>query len=159
MRFVAAALEQGRWDHGAAGLLSSAWAHFAGVERDVVLPEPPIRVIGVAGPTLGGSYVTPVVEAMAREVASRGMRVAVVGHGYRARTTSPRVVLDVHDAADVGDEARQLASALHREGVPVVVGRPRARAIARAAALAPLVIVDALLQTKPRPLAHALLVV
>jgi tetraacyldisaccharide-1-P 4'-kinase len=62
------------------------------------------------------------------------------------------------NVADVGDEALMLARELSPVGVPVVVARSRAEAIARAAELAELVIVDGLLQTRPERLACSLLV-
>lgn len=158
MRFVARALEEGRWDSKAARALEAAWSHFARLEREIALPAH-ARIVGIAGPTLGGSYVTPTVQSLARALTARAYDVAVVGHGYRSRRTTPRMVRNDENVAFAGDEARELATALADDAVPVFVGRPRAEAIALAVRHASVVLVDALLQTSPRRLARSLLVV
>lgn len=158
MRFIARALEEGRWGSKTARSLESVWLRFARVEREISLP-PDARIVGIAGPTLGGSYVTPTVQALARALTARAQHVAIVGHGYRSRRTTPRVVRNMESVALVGDEARELATALADDSVPVFVGRPRVDAIALAARRASIVLVDALLQTSPRRLARSLLVV
>lgn len=150
-RAVAALLEWERpWPRwtGLPGLCSAV--------RPVALPAG-LAVVGVGGATLGGSGRTPVAIALAAELARRGCRVAFVAHGYRARL--PAASLRVAPGADVravGDEALLAARAL--EGLaPVVVGRSRASALALAAEVAEVAVVDGLLQSSPVRVAYSLL--
>jgi tetraacyldisaccharide 4'-kinase len=84
------------------------------------------------------------------------MPVAVAARAYRARPGRPRKVTP-HDSPNlVGDEALALVRALG-PGVPVVVAPERAGALHLAAELAPLVIADGLLQTRPRRIALSVL--
>jgi tetraacyldisaccharide 4'-kinase len=73
---------------------------------------------------------TPAVLELARALAARGPKVAVVGHGYRGADATPRVVSDgatIFDTANkAGDEAILLA--LELPGCPVVVGRDKVAA-------------------------------
>ena len=117
------------------------------------------RVLGVGGSTLGGSYKTPFVLALARSLANLGEAVAVAAHGYRASVREPRRVLPSDDARDVGDDALLLARELDELGVPVVVGKPWSAAVALAASLGRVVVVDGLLQASPRRLGWSALVV
>lgn len=138
--------------------LAVVWSHVASPVRDVDLPQS-ARVIGVGGPTLGGSYKTPCVLALALSLAKRGEAVAVAAHGYRARVRAPRRVVPSDDVRDVGDDALSLSRELDEIGVPVVVGRHWDATVALAATKARIVIVDGLLQTSPRRLAWSVLVV
>jgi len=181
---IARALESGAWRSPVADGLSWAWAGVAKPARPVVLPRG-VRVVGVGGPTLGGSYKTPLVVALARAIADRGERVAVVAHGYGARrrvvTSRPgdaRRVSPSDCADDVGDDALLVATALAESGaaavsllrrsdgfvpatnaVAVFTGARRRDALALAATFSPLVLVDGLLQTTPERLALSILVV
>jgi tetraacyldisaccharide 4'-kinase len=143
------ALEGGKWQGPVARVLSRAWGEIA--ERALARPltwPAPLRVVAVGGATLGGSGKTPLAIACARELAERGARVALVGHGYRARLHAPRVVRIDDDLQEVGDEALACARAL--AGVaPVVVGPSRQSAVERAAELAEVVVIDGALQTRP----------
>jgi tetraacyldisaccharide 4'-kinase len=104
--------------------------------------------VAVGGATLGGSGKTPLAVACARELAERGARVALVGHGYRGRLSAARVVRVDDDLREVGDEALACARAL--AGVaPVVVAPNRHSAVKRAAELADVVVIDGVLQTTP----------
>jgi tetraacyldisaccharide 4'-kinase len=147
------ALEQGRPRLLA---LSLVWQRFADPVRPFELP-PGARVIGVGGATLGGSGKTPVTLELARRLAPDG--VAVVASNYRSRVGAARVVSASDPVELVGDEAALLARALAPIGVAVVVGRVRDEAALLAARHAPTVIVDALLQTRPRRLGCSILVV
>jgi tetraacyldisaccharide 4'-kinase len=139
-----------------ARVLSAVWARAADPVRPLELPEA-ARVIGIGGATLGGAGKSVVALELARALAASGERAAVVAPAYPARDRTPRRV-NVDDAvAAPGDEALWLARALHDDGVPVFVGAPRSEAVALAAAAAPIVIVDGLLQARPRRLAWSVL--
>lgn len=153
---VAASLERGTFDGWVARGVARLWARRAEVVRQVVLPEG-VAVIGVGGATLGGSYKTPLVLALARALAERGESCSVVASGYRARLRAARRVRPADSAAEVGDEALWFSRALAPHGVPVVTGPERDAAIRLAASLAPRVLVDSLLQTRPVALALSIL--
>src|SRR5260221_5377530 len=87
-------------------LLASAYGAISrrGVCRPLDIPDR-VPMIGVGGATLGGSGKTPVAIAIARALAARGERVALVGHAYRARPHCARVVAISDDVREVGDEA------------------------------------------------------
>ena len=117
-------------------------------------------MVGVGGATLGGSYKTPLVLALARALAERGERAAVVAHGYGSeRSFEPRCVGPRDSAKSVGDDAFWLFGELSPLGVPVVVGGDRSAALALGASLSPRLIVDGLLQAEPRRLALSVLAV
>lgn len=153
-RRAAQALERGEVAGPVARTLGWLWARVADPVRSVRLP-PGVRVVGVGGATLGGAGKTPLVLALARELA-RTRRVAVVASAYSARVRAPRVVRPSDDARLVGDEALWLARAL--PSVPVVVGKHRSEALALAARDVDLVLVDGVLQSRPERLACSLLV-
>jgi tetraacyldisaccharide 4'-kinase len=137
---------------------SRLWARAANPVRPVALPSR-CRVVGVGGPTLGGSYKTPLVLALARALSERGEAVAVAAHGYRARARAARRVSITDDVREVGDDALLLARALEDADVPVVVGGSREASIELAASLGECVVVDGLLQASPARLDGSLLVV
>ncbi len=103
------------------------------------------KVIVVGNLTVGGTGKTPVVEKIARVLAERGRKVAVLSRGYKskkeplwerlvrtithAKRPPPRVVSDgkqvLLDAATAGDEPYMLAKNLAPLGVCVVVDRDR----------------------------------
>ena len=131
---LAQALERGSLRGPLARALSRAWAGafeagLARVARPLVLP-PQIPVLAVGGATLGGSGKTSLAIACAEQLASQGARVALVGHGFRARPRRARRV-EVDDALpEVGDEALACARSLARFGASasVVVAPCRAEA-------------------------------
>ncbi|HVJ92605.1 MAG TPA: tetraacyldisaccharide 4'-kinase, partial [Labilithrix sp.] len=94
-----------------------------------------LALVCVGGATIGGSGKTRVAIECARELASRGLRVALVGHAYHAAPAWPRVVSPEDALVDVGDEAIVCARALGPWNVPVVVGPTRQAAIDYATAL------------------------
>jgi tetraacyldisaccharide 4'-kinase len=157
---VGRALERGRagstMEHAAEALWSSASAR--GLHRRLQLPAG-AAVVGVGGATLGGAGKTPLCVELARALTAAGAKVAVVGHGYRARAGRAQVVRPADDVATVGDDALLAARALASIGVPVVVSASRQDALDRAARLAEVLLVDGLLQARPQRLAASLLVV
>jgi tetraacyldisaccharide 4'-kinase len=109
---------------------------------------PRTRAIAIGGATIGGSGRTALVLAAARLLSERGARVAIVGHGYRARPLRAHVVSPEDALSTCGDEARMLARALGA-AVPVIVAPTRQEAIARAEERADVVFLDGVLQTSP----------
>jgi tetraacyldisaccharide 4'-kinase len=139
---------------------SAIWevAAARGVRREVDIPQG-LRVVGIGGAVLGGAGKTPVAIALARELARRGERVALVSHAYRAEPGRAREVCGADHPREVGDDALAAARSLERDGVPVIVAPSRSGALERARARgAEVVIVDGLLQARPRPLTDAVLV-
>ena len=117
------------------------------VARPLVLPSR-AAVVTVGGSTLGGSGKTRLALGCVRELAAEGVRVALVGHAYRARPSRARVVTATDALAEVGDEA--LACARELDGVaPVIVAPTRQAAVDLAAELADVIVVDGPLQTAP----------
>ena len=151
------ALETGALDGRLARAAARFWAGHADVVRPLVLPHG-AAVIGVGGSTLGGSHKTPVALALAAALRGRGEALHVVGHGYRARVPCARAVHRGDSARTVGDDAAWLADELRGAGVSVFVG-DRGAALRLAAANATVVIVDGLLQARPRRLSLSLLAV
>lgn len=98
----------GRPWHRLAGLVADAL-----VRRRVASRQPPpddLLVVSVGNLRVGGTGKTPVVLALAHDLASRGLAGGVVVRGYRALEARPRVV--AADDERAGDEARLLASRL-----------------------------------------------
>ena len=87
----------------------------------------PVPVIVVGNIAIGGTGKTPLVAALARELAARGWRPGVVSRGYGrdpGAGDAPVLVSPDADASTVGDEPLLLA----RRGIPVAVGRDRVAA-------------------------------
>jgi tetraacyldisaccharide 4'-kinase len=148
---VARALEEGRLRGPVARGLARIWARVAAGAVVRPVPHPAgVALVTIGGSTLGGSGKTPLAIACARELARAGARVAFVGHAYRARPRRARVVLASDALDEVGDEALVAALELAGDGVPVVVGPTRADAVAHAASMADVLVVDGVLQTRPR---------
>src|SRR5947199_10694187 len=90
---VARDLESGSWRGPLTAIASQAWGAWSA--RSIARPlawRDGARVIAIGGATLGGSGKTPLAIACARSFASRGSRVALVAHGYRASPGEARVV-------------------------------------------------------------------
>jgi tetraacyldisaccharide 4'-kinase len=155
-RRISSSLEAGAWRSPFATKLAELWAMGANPVRAVDLP-PTGRIVAIGGATLGGSYKTPVALALARALVSR-CPVAVVATAYSARVTSPLIVTHDMPAGFVGDEAALFARELGSLGVPVAVARRRSEAIWTVATEGTLVVVDGLLQTRPRRAYRSLLV-
>jgi tetraacyldisaccharide 4'-kinase len=85
------------------------------------------------------------------------MRVALVGHAYRARPGRARVVRPDDDVADVGDDALYAARCLRGTNVDVVVGPNRQSAAMFAARRVRCLVFDGLLQARPARLARSIL--
>jgi len=157
---LARRLEQGITPSPIGRAFASAWATIAAarVARPVALPEG-ARVVGVGGAVLGGAGKTPVAITLARALALEGHPVALIGHGYHARTSSPRRVLPDDPVLLVGDDALCAARALAPTNTPVFVAKRRAEALAFAVRSGKtFLIVDGLLQAAPRRLDDAVLV-
>ncbi|HEX9295427.1 MAG TPA: tetraacyldisaccharide 4'-kinase [Polyangiaceae bacterium] len=155
---IARELESGDARWAGLGLLSAAWgaASARAVCRPLSVP-PGVRAIGVGGATLGGSCKTPFAIALTEALARRGERVALIGHAYRAKPRSARMVLPTDDVYDVGDDALFAARRLAEVGAPVIVAPTRQAAIDWAAREARCLVIDGVLQTRPERLARALL--
>jgi len=156
---VAGWLETGALARGWPAALARLQARFAArtLARPLAIPRG-LTVITVGGATLGGSGKTRVALAVARSLAARGARVALVGHAYRARPERARVVRVDDALAAVGDEALLSARTLGAS-CPVIVARTRQSAIDHAATLADVVILDGPLQLAPVRASLALLAV
>lgn len=153
-RGLAGALERGALGGPLASGLGRIWERLAEPVRELRLPRG-TRVVGVGGATLGGSGKTPLVVALARELAKTA-RVAVVASAYSARVPHARVVVPEDSVRLVGDEALWLSRELS-PAVTVTVGARREMALSLAAERAELVLIDGLLQTRPLRLACSLL--
>jgi tetraacyldisaccharide 4'-kinase len=147
--FTVLALEQ-----AAGALLDRA------VTRRIAAPSR-VQVVAIGGATLGGSGKTPLAIACAAELAASGARVALVGHAYRATPGRPRLVSPRDALDDVGDEALLAARALAPWGAraSVVVAPSRSEAMALAARVADVLVLDGIAQLRPSPAALSILAV
>jgi tetraacyldisaccharide 4'-kinase len=139
-------------------LLARGWetASAQRVSRPLSVPAS-VRAVGIGGSTLGGSNKTPLAMALAQALAERGERVAFVGHAYRARPRTARIVSPADDIRDVGDEALLAARNLVPLDVDVVVGPTRQAAVELAARRASWLVLDGVLQARPDRLSRSLL--
>ena len=80
-------------------------------------------LVSVGNLALGGTGKTPVVMALARDLAAAGLKGAILTRGYGSSLAGPLIV----DPADckAGDEARMMAQVLAGSGWPVVQSRNR----------------------------------
>lgn len=103
----------------------------------------PVPVVSIGNITLGGTGKTPLVIGLARELAARGLRPAVLSRGYGSGRRQPLLVHPHLPVAQVGDEALELAAGLAPLAVPVWVGANRLASAQRAlAAGAQLLLLD-----------------
>ena len=97
------------------------------------------KTVSIGNLHWGGSGKTPTVIAVARGLADRGLRVAVLSRGYRRRDREPRVVSlgegPLASVEQAGDEPVMLAE--QAPGVVVAVGADRRAAAALALERAP----------------------
>ncbi|MEF3366533.1 tetraacyldisaccharide 4'-kinase [Methylocystis sp. 9N] len=94
--------------------LGAIYGRFAGERLSREAPRAPLLAIVVGGLTTGGDGKTPLVLALARLLAARGEKPALLTRGFgRKRETAQPIAVDLnrHQAADVGDEALLLARA------------------------------------------------
>ncbi len=109
------------------------WSRMAGyfpavrISRRSPPPERPF-IVSVGNLSLGGSGKTPVVGRLAADLATGGLRVAILTRGYGSSLTSPQLVTP--DCTGCGDEARLLAAQLSEAGVDVVQSVDRRRGLA-----------------------------
>ena len=139
---------------------AALWALIAarGIARPLRLPAG-VRVFGVGGAVLGGAGKTPLAVAVARALAERGERVALIGHAYRADPGRARIVAIEDAVALVGDDALSSARLLAGSTAKVIVAPSRQSALDHAASLGLRVaVVDGLLQAAPTRLAGSILV-
>ncbi len=92
------------------------------VGRRPAAPGNPV-IVSVGNLALGGTGKTPVVIALARDLAARGHRGCVLTRGFRSPLAGPIEVLPDNPLA--GDEARLLAQTLGPVGWPVVQAKAR----------------------------------
>ncbi len=95
-----------------------------GVKRSKRLPCP---VISVGNITVGGTGKTPLVMALARGLAERGTRVAILTRGYKGKKASGPVASDGQSIflspEESGDEPYLMSKRL--KGTPVLIGKDR----------------------------------
>lgn len=84
--------------------------------------ESALPVVCVGNLTAGGNGKTPLCLFLARELQSRGVRVAILSRGYGGSKRGPVRVTSNDTSLDVGDEPLVMA----RAGFPVYVARARA---------------------------------
>jgi tetraacyldisaccharide 4'-kinase len=102
-----------------------------GIHRAQSRPwQPPLPVVSVGNLTLGGTGKTPLVIALARELAGRGWRPALLSRGYGSGRREPLRVEPRMTAATVGDEALELLRGL--PGLAVWIGADRVASARRA---------------------------
>lgn len=112
--------------------LAGAFRVARGFKGDAAPQRLPVPVLVCGNFTAGGTGKTPLVIAIAKELAARGWRPGIVSRGHGRHSERPvRVELDT-PVADSGDEPRLIRE---RTGLPVFVDRDRVAA-ARAAAAA-----------------------
>ncbi|MFO7607757.1 MAG: tetraacyldisaccharide 4'-kinase [Candidatus Krumholzibacteriia bacterium] len=98
-------------------------------------PPPGLAVVSVGNLAFGGTGKTPVVAALARDLAAAGRRGAVLTRGYGSRLSGLTEVAPGDPRA--GDEARLLATRLAPLGWPVFQARRRGAALAQLASRLP----------------------
>jgi tetraacyldisaccharide 4'-kinase len=95
-----------------------------GVKHSKRLPCP---VISVGNITVGGTGKTPLVMALAKGLAKRGIRTAVLTRGYKGKKTSGHIASDGQSIflspEESGDEPYLMSKTL--KGTPVVIGKNR----------------------------------
>ncbi len=128
------ATREGALPRGLAGLTGGVGRRLLG-RRIATRGEPPdsCLVLSVGNLRIGGTGKTPVVIALAEELARRGYRGAVITRGYGGRASGP--VLVARDMSGAGDEARLMAARL--PAWAVVQARDRAAGLRFALRLDP----------------------
>ncbi|MCP4354900.1 MAG: tetraacyldisaccharide 4'-kinase [Proteobacteria bacterium] len=81
-------------------------------------------IISVGNISIGGAGKTPLTVSMANFLAEQGVRVAVVGHGYKSTLNGSEVVDDSFSVEQIGDEAKQMLKLLNPE-ILLLVGKNR----------------------------------
>jgi len=117
---VATLLRPLSWVFGALAALRRA-AYRAKLLRRTRVRVP---VVVVGNITAGGAGKTPLVAALAEDLAARGRHPGILSRGYGRRTRGVRDVRPDADPRDVGDEPLLLAAC----GFPLVVGSDRVAA-------------------------------
>jgi tetraacyldisaccharide 4'-kinase len=91
------------------------------------LPEACPAIISIGNLAFGGTGKTPVVAALAEDLAAAGWKGAVLTRGFGSSLAGPLTVDPENVLA--GDEARVMAIALAARGWPVIQARRRARGL------------------------------
>jgi len=120
----------------AAGLFGAAARARGALYAAGLLPvvRAAVPVVSVGNLAVGGSGKTPAVLDLARRLAARGRRVAVLSRGYGARRSDARVASDGRGALLPADEAGDEPALLARRlpGVAILCGPRRAELARRA---------------------------
>lgn len=89
----------------------------------------PVPTIVVGNITVGGTGKTPIVQAIVRDLKSKGYRPGIISRGYGGHCDAfPHIINDMDSASWTGDEPLMLANSLQ---VPVVIDPVRTRGIQR----------------------------
>ncbi len=132
---------RGLWFDGARRpglrLLGAALAPLCALTRRVAaknraairaLADPPVPVLVVGNLVAGGAGKTPLVAAIAGELARRGWNPGILTGAYGTRRQNARIVSPADEPSVAGDEALWLA---RTTGLPVAAGRLRGQALER----------------------------
>ena len=117
-----------------------------------------VRTVGIGSAVLGGAGKTLVAISYAQAYRAAGARVAFVAHGYNAAVRDPMVCEGNEDVQAVGDDTLVAARMLHGSGIEVWVGSDRNLTLREAARHSEIVVVDGLLQSRPRTLDRSVIV-
>jgi len=85
-------------------------------------------VISVGNISVGGAGKTPLTVSTANFLAQEGLRIAVVGHGYKSTLSTSEVVDDSFSVEQIGDEAKQMLKLLDPT-VLLLIGKNRTDSI------------------------------
>jgi tetraacyldisaccharide 4'-kinase len=130
-----------RWSDGGQAILppgrrgniiENTWARVVDSwqARSVEKRQPPAEgplVVSVGNLALGGTGKTPVIMALARDLAGSGKRGCILTRGFRSPLAGPLAVSPDNELA--GDEARLMAGQLALHGWPVIQSRDRSRGL------------------------------
>lgn len=81
-------------------------------------------VISIGNINVGGTGKTPLTIALSNYLVTQGYKVAVIGHGYKAKLENSEIVTDKNTVEEIGDEAKQMLKMLDKN-VLMVVGKSR----------------------------------
>ena len=86
----------------------------------------PVPIIVVGNIHAGGTGKTPIVIAIVQKLQEKGIKVAVISHGFARKQNTIRLLANQDQVQDVGDEPLLI---MQRTGAPVCVGKKRNLAI------------------------------
>ncbi|MEM0906353.1 MAG: tetraacyldisaccharide 4'-kinase [Pseudomonadota bacterium] len=99
--------------------------------------RPPVPVVCIGNPTVGGSGKTPIAIAVAQHLLKAGHQPTFLTRGYGGTLSGPIAVAPQHLAREAGDEPLLLA-----RHAPVVVAKDRAAGAELAATLGNVIVID-----------------